>query len=104
VARLVRQFHDLTAGTALAGHHEAVCHNDLSPKNTVYRDLEAGWRPVAFIDWDLAAPGARLHDVAYDPRNLFRVNHNLPPDPRPAGHARSRSGTGERAGGRQPSW
>jgi len=61
VARLVREFHDLTAGSALAGDDEVVCHNDLSPKNTVYR----GGRPVAFIDWDIAAPGQRIHDVAH---------------------------------------
>ena len=66
VAQLVRQFHDLTAGTPLAADQEVVCHNDLSPKNTVYRGLDgAGLRPVAFIDWDLAAPGARIHDVAH---------------------------------------
>jgi hypothetical protein len=65
VARLVRQFHDLTAGSELAGDQEVVCHNDLSPKNTVYRDLGPGLRPVAFIDWDIAAPGARVHDVAH---------------------------------------
>ena len=65
VARLVRQFHDLTAGTPLAGDKEVVCHNDLSPKNTVYRDGGAGLRPVAFIDWDIAAPGARIHDIAH---------------------------------------
>ncbi|MGY0062643.1 phosphotransferase [Streptomyces sp. LZ34] len=60
MARLVREFHDLTAGTPLAEGGEVVCHNDLSPKNTVYRP-----RPVAFIDWDLAAPGRRVHDVAH---------------------------------------
>ncbi|MCH5676865.1 phosphotransferase [Streptomyces gilvus] len=65
VARLVREFHDLTAGTALAGEHEVVCHNDLSPKNTVYRLVSGELRPVAFIDWDLAAPGGRIHDVAH---------------------------------------
>lgn len=65
VARLVRQFHDLTAGSDLAGDQEVVCHNDLSLKNTVYRDLGQGLRPVAFIDWDTAAPGARVHDVAH---------------------------------------
>jgi hypothetical protein len=65
VASLVRQFHDLTAGTPLAAGQEVVCHNDLSPKNTVYRDTGAGLRPVAFIDWDIAAPGARIHDVAF---------------------------------------
>ncbi|MFD7105851.1 phosphotransferase [Streptomyces celluloflavus] len=65
VARLVREFHDLTAGTPLAGDQEVVCHNDLSPKNTVYRPCSGELRPVAFIDWDLAAPGARIHDIAH---------------------------------------
>jgi hypothetical protein len=65
VARLVRRFHDLTAGTPLADNQEVVCHNDLSPKNTVYRDGGEGMRPVAFLDWDMAAPGARVHDVAH---------------------------------------
>jgi hypothetical protein len=37
----VREFHDLTAGSPLAGDQEVVCH------------------------WDLAAPGRRIHDVAH---------------------------------------
>jgi hypothetical protein len=65
VARLAREFHDLTAGSELAGDAEVVCHNDLSPKNTIYRDMGNGLQPVAFIDWDLAAPGRRIHDVAF---------------------------------------
>ncbi|MGW1007343.1 phosphotransferase [Streptomyces sp. NPDC002520] len=64
VARLVREFHDLMAGTPLAGDQEVVCHNDLSPKNTVYQLYGGELRPTAFIDWDLAAPGARIHDIA----------------------------------------
>lgn len=64
-ARLVRELHDLTAGTPLAGEAEVVCHNDLDPRNTVYRDTAAGVVPIAFIDWDLAAPGRRIHDVAH---------------------------------------
>jgi hypothetical protein len=64
-ARLLRRCHDLTAGTALAAESEVVCHNDLSPRNTVYRDYGTGHLPVAFIDWDLAAPGRRIHDVAH---------------------------------------
>ncbi|WP_427917858.1 phosphotransferase [Streptomyces sp. cg40] len=62
VAQLVRAFHDLTHGTALAGDQDVVCHNDLAPKNTVY---DTAWRPLAFVDWDLAAPGERVHDVAH---------------------------------------
>jgi hypothetical protein len=62
VALLVRAFHDLTHGTPEAGDHDVVCHNDLAPKNTVY---DTAWRPLAFVDWDLAAPGERVHDVAH---------------------------------------
>ncbi len=61
VARLIRCFHDATAGSRLAGRGEVVCHNDLSPDNTVYR----GGRAVALIDFDNAAPGRRIDDVAY---------------------------------------
>lgn len=60
-ALLVREFHDRTAGTPLAGDQEVVCHNDLSPANTVFD----GALPYGFIDWDLAAPGRRVHDVAH---------------------------------------
>jgi len=42
-----------------------VCHNDLAPYNTVCVRGGAGLRPVVFIDWDLAAPGRRIHDVAH---------------------------------------
>jgi hypothetical protein len=65
VAKLVRQFHDLTAGTPLAEDAEVVCHNDLAPRNTVYRDDGSGLLPYAFIDWDFASPGQRIHDVAH---------------------------------------
>jgi hypothetical protein len=64
-ARLLRACHDLTVGTPLAGDQQVVCHNDLSPRNTVYRDLGDGLVPVAFIDWDIAAPGERVHDIAH---------------------------------------
>lgn len=59
------EVHDLTADTPLAGDQEVVCHNDLSPKNTVHQLCSGELRPVAFIDWDLAAPGARIHDIAH---------------------------------------
>ncbi|MPZ48560.1 MAG: phosphotransferase [Dehalococcoidia bacterium] len=65
VSRLTRRFHDLTADTALAGNQEVVCHNDLSPRNTVYRSFDGLYRPVAFIDWDDTAPGERAADLAF---------------------------------------
>jgi len=60
-ARLIRGFHDATAESPLAEGLEVVCHNDLSPCNTVFRDGV----PVALIDFDNAAPGARLDDLGY---------------------------------------
>ncbi len=60
-ARLLRAFHDATAGSSLAGTCEVVCHNDASPCNFVFRDQ----LPVALIDFDAAAPGSRASDVAY---------------------------------------
>ncbi len=60
-ARLIRRFHDATAGSPLAESGEVVCHGDLSPCNTVFR---AGV-PVALIDFDHAAPGNRLDDLGY---------------------------------------
>ncbi|MEH0846352.1 phosphotransferase [Micromonospora sp. CPCC 205711] len=65
LAELIRLLHDACAGTELAGTAETVCHRDLSPKNTVYRDSPAGPLPVAFLDWDLAGPGRRIEDVAF---------------------------------------
>jgi hypothetical protein len=50
VAELVREFHDLTAGTPLAAGCEVVCHNDLAPQNTVYRDAGAGRRMRLICD------------------------------------------------------
>lgn len=65
LARLVRELHDLTADTALAGDSEVVCHHDLDPRNTVFRRGANGIEPVAFVDWDLAGPGRRIEDVAH---------------------------------------
>jgi hypothetical protein len=59
--RLIRRFHDATAGSALAGAEEVVCHNDLSPCNFVFRDD----LPVGLIDFDAAAPGPRRRDLGY---------------------------------------
>jgi Phosphotransferase enzyme family len=72
VARLLCRFHDATASldqgetdgwfTSWADPTggNVVCHNDSCPQNVVFRAGEA----VALIDFDLAAPGRRLWDVA----------------------------------------
>jgi Ser/Thr protein kinase RdoA (MazF antagonist) len=69
---LLRAMHDAQAGFRSDEHAtwqrmvgapssgEVVCHNDLFWPNVVCD----GARPVGLIDWDLAAPAPRLHDVA----------------------------------------
>ena len=71
VARLIRDFHDAITGfcpppdarwQALipAEGSGIIAHHDLAPWNLVISP-----RHWAFIDWDLAAPGSRLWDLAY---------------------------------------
>jgi hypothetical protein len=71
VARLMRDFHDAVAGfqppadaqwQALipAEGTDIIAHHDLAPWNLI-----VGERQWAFIDWDTAAPGSRLWDLAY---------------------------------------
>lgn len=58
---LLRSLHEATRGSSLTGPRPVVCHHDPGPNNTVFRD----GRPVAFIDFDMAAPGDPLEDVGY---------------------------------------
>jgi Phosphotransferase enzyme family len=73
VVGLIREYHMAVASFATApdavwhadgrdpsGPRELVCHNDLAPWNLIVGDRGE----LAFIDWDLAAPGRRLWDVA----------------------------------------
>ena len=59
--RLVRSVHDASAGSALAGSAEVVCHGDLSPCNFVF----VSGRPRYLIDFDRAHAGSRRSDLAY---------------------------------------
>ena len=65
---LIRAYHDAAATFPWADRDwmfepqqpaETVCHNELFPWNTVFRSGV----PVAFIDWDTAAPGPRAWDL-----------------------------------------
>ena len=71
-AALLRRFHDATLtfvpptdarwDSELADPRpgDVICHNDVCPENVVYRAGEA----VALLDFDFAAPGRRVHDLA----------------------------------------
>ena len=70
VSRLQRRFHDAAASfvaTSFAWNDEladpqgaVVGHNDICPENVVFRAGEA----IAILDWDFAAPGRPLWDIA----------------------------------------
>lgn len=60
--RLVKAFHDAASSSPLSEDQETVCHGDLGPHNTIFREGIA----VAIIDWDEdIAAGARAVDFAH---------------------------------------
>jgi hypothetical protein len=73
VARLLRRYHDAVSSlvreiandwsTELADPigSDVLCHNDVCPENVVFR----GGAPVALLDFDFAAPGRRVWDIAF---------------------------------------
>lgn len=71
VARAIRNYHDATAGSPLAQGYEIVAHHELGPHNTIFQ----GGCLVGFIDWDDAAPSARLRDLANAVYNYVDVSH-----------------------------
>ncbi|MFE9854154.1 phosphotransferase [Streptomyces sp. NPDC005780] len=72
VGVLLRRLHEASAGIAVDPDvvwpqnladpegRTVVCHNDVCPENVVFRD----GRAAALIDFDLAAPGRPLWDIA----------------------------------------
>jgi Ser/Thr protein kinase RdoA (MazF antagonist) len=71
VGALIRKFHDAAATfvppeaahwdrLAVPDGTEIICHNDLAPWNLI-----CGAERFTFIDWDNAAPGTRLWDLAW---------------------------------------
>lgn len=73
--KLLRAFHDVTAGSLLAGSAEVVCHNDFTPQNVVFRD----GRPAVLIDWEFAAPGSRRRDLAHGLWQWLNIGPDGPP-------------------------
>jgi Phosphotransferase enzyme family len=71
VARLLREYHEATVSfrppedanwlAEIPGAAEVICHGDIGPYNTIYVEKEA----IGFIDFETAAPGPRIWDVAF---------------------------------------
>ncbi|WP_423916964.1 phosphotransferase [Candidatus Poriferisodalis sp.] len=71
VGELLRSFHDRVAGFApetgfeegpqAVAAGQVVCHGDVAPRNTVFRD----GRATAFIDWDGIFVSAPMWDLAH---------------------------------------
>lgn len=70
-ARAIRNYHDATAGSQLSQGHEIVAHHELGPHNTIFQ----GGHLIGFIDWDDAAPGTRLRDLANAVYHYVDVSH-----------------------------
>jgi hypothetical protein len=70
-ASAIRCYHDATAGSRLSQDQEIVAHHELGPHNTLFQEN----RLVGFIDWDDAAPGSRLRDLANAVYNYVDVSH-----------------------------
>lgn len=58
---LLHLFHAATRGCPLLGKSTVICHHDPGPNNVVFKEA----RPIAFIDFDMAAPGEPLEDLGY---------------------------------------
>ncbi|WP_088013794.1 phosphotransferase [Gottfriedia acidiceleris] len=71
IAKMLRLYHDSVSDFSFDHSwqpldntpqpFEVLCHNDFAPYNTIFNDE----KPVGIIDFDVAAPGPRLWDIAY---------------------------------------
>jgi Ser/Thr protein kinase RdoA (MazF antagonist) len=84
IGRMLATLHDALAGFVPPpdavwnrlippDREEMICHNDVAPWNLVRSDR--GW---VLIDWDAAAPGSRLWDIAYAAQSMAGLRTERP--------------------------
>ena len=71
IAKMLRLYHDAVSDFPISDEWkpmdntpekmEVICHNDFAIYNIIFKDE----KPVGIIDFDVAAPGPRLWDIAY---------------------------------------
>lgn len=83
-AALMRRFHDASGridATGMAWSAEMadpaggpiICHNDVCLENVVFRDGQA----IGLLDWDFAAPGRAIYDLAQFARMCIPIDDDL---------------------------
>ena len=85
IAKMLRGYHDAVSDFPIEEGWqpidntpepmEVICHNDFAVYNIIFNKE----KPVGFIDFDMAAPGPRLWDIAYALYTcvpLSRLHHN----------------------------
>lgn len=80
VVMLLRRYHDVAATVGAVGSWDLeaadpaggsiVCHNDVCLENVVFRDGVA----VALLDWEFAAPGRPIYDLAQMARMCIPID------------------------------
>ncbi len=84
ITRLVRSFHDASHRVGLVGDEWSpeladpdggpiICHNDVCLENVVFRHGEA----IGLLDFDFAAPGRPVHDLAAFARMCVPIDDDL---------------------------
>lgn len=79
----MRQFHDVAGAVTAEGEWSGeladpqggpiICHNDVCLENVVFRDGGA----IALLDWDFAAPGRPVYDLAQMARMCVPVDDDV---------------------------